>query len=474
MTRALLVATNRERLPQSVAPVGAAAVAAAARRRGHDVHLVDTCFAEDEDGLLARALETTRPQVVGLSLRNVDNLSFPEPGNGLPRLARLARLCRVHAPDALLIAGGPAFSLFPAEFRDALGLDGGVVGEGERAFADLLDSVGAGANGAPGIIRGDLHQDLDALPAPAFDLFDVARHLDEGGSIGVQTKRGCAFSCIYCTYPLLEGRHVRTRAPHRVVDEVQRLRERHGVDYVFFVDNAFNAPAEHAAGICRELVRREVDLHWTAYVVPDPCTRELLELMWRSGCRALDLGADSLSDAQLGRLGKRFDAAQVLRVARWCREIGIRFALSLVFGGPGETWTSVRETLENAVTSGATAVIAMPGLRLYPHTPLARFALSRGLIEPERIGLQPTSFVAAEVADGLASYLREIARRYGNWIVPGADVFDEEQLRRLSGAGIRGPLWTLLPPAHSPADGALKTPPPDARHAYVGGLEIRG
>lgn len=447
MVRVLIITGNQERLPDPILPLGVACIAAAAREHGHTVSIFDACFSVDYERDLAAAIVALAPEVIGLSIRNVDNVAFPEVVSYLPRYRRMAEVCHASAPGAPLILGGSGFSLFPAEYLDELGADHGVVGEGERAFVELLDRLdGEGSlDGAPRLVHPPVAHDLDSAPLPALDLLDTERYVAEGGSVNVQTKRGCPYLCSYCSYPLLEGRQIRARDPERVADELERAMRDHGVEYFFFVDNVFNNPPGHASAICEAILRRNLSLRWTAYVSPACGSRELYELMRRSGCESLDFGTDSLCDPQLERLGKGFTVERALEVSRWCRELGIKLSHSLIFGGPGETWESIEETVRNALLTRANAVIAMLGIRLYRGTPLARHASSRGLLTEDRIGLAPIFYLEEAVQDGLPEYFAKLASRHPNWIVPGIGRgLNPRFFQRVRSRGVRGPLWALF------------------------------
>jgi hypothetical protein len=92
-------------------------------------------------------------------------------------------------------------------------------------------------------------------------------------------------------------------------------------------------------------------------------------------------------------------------------------------------------------------VIAIIGVRLYRDTPMARYAISRGLITRDRIGITPLFFISEEVRDGIVDYLREVASRYPNWIVPGIGKnMNERFFQRVRSRGVKGPLWELFDP----------------------------
>ncbi|MBI2895057.1 MAG: cobalamin B12-binding domain-containing protein [Deltaproteobacteria bacterium] len=446
MLNVLLVSPNQERAPDPVPPIGAAYVADAARRAGHAVRIADACFdGPTFPGHLARELDELRPDVVGLSLRNVDNTTLFGTESYVPAYREVARVVREHAPRAKLVLGGSAFTLFPHALLEALGADHGIAGEGEAQFVALLDRLDGSAEQPPEGLLWGVPSDLGPRARPARDLVDLARYHREGGSTNLQTKRGCAFQCSYCSYPALEGARIRTRRPEDVVDEIEGVLREHGIDCFFFVDSVFNVPPDHAVGICDEIVRRNLEITWSAYLSPAAVTARLFESMARSGCRSVDFGTDAASPATLVALRKGFGVEDVRLASALCREHGIKFSHSLVLGGPGETWSTLDETVANVVATEPTAVVAVAGVRLHPGTELAARAIAEGQVAHGAIGLEPVFYVSEAVRDGLLDRLAGIGKRHRNWFIPGITPPVPEPLRaRLRARGAEGPLWEQL------------------------------
>src|SRR5512143_322713 len=138
--KVLLVSTNRESLPDPVAPLGAAYVASALKMAGHDVRLLDLQFAPDVHLALKDAYRGFRPHVVGLSIRNVDNVAFPQSVSYVPELAAIVRALK-SAGAKLIIPGGSGFTLMATELLGALDLNLGIVGEAEESFPELLKRI---------------------------------------------------------------------------------------------------------------------------------------------------------------------------------------------------------------------------------------------------------------------------------------------------------------------------------------------
>ena len=252
--------------------------------------------------------------------------------------------------------------------------------------------------GIPGLmVREGLPESVPAIDRvesigfPYRDLLDNVRYLRHGGMGNIQTKRGCPFGCIYCTYPLLEGSSVRTRPREEVVRELRSLKEHHDVDYVYFVDDIFNFPRDYALGLCRSMADQGIGLKWSAFVNPGYVDEELIETMKEAGCTGVEFGTDSGSPAMLRRLGKSFSVEDISRASEICKMVEVPFAHYLLLGGPGEDEKTLGETASLMDQVEPTAVIVMVGIRIYPGTELERMSLCGGSWIPLRHPLKKNS-----------------------------------------------------------------------------------
>ena len=458
--RVLLVSANREHIPDPIFPLGLGYIAAAAQQAGHTIAVADLCFGRQPLRDLQRRIRAFRPEVVGVSIRNIDNAAYPLTIDYLPRHREVVDAIRA-TTSACVVVGGSGFSILPEQYMQALGADFGIRGAGEQAFVSLLDALADDRNpgSIPGLIRqhGTSGTGLAATIAPAHhariadslrparDPFDYARYIRRGGSGNIQTKRGCVFKCSYCTYPLLEGNRFQLRAAADVVDEIETLQRRYGPHPLFFVDSILNFPHGHVEGICEELLRRRLSVRWSCYATPVKLDANQARLMARAGCEGIELGTDAVDDAQLERLGKSFNADTVQQANRHCLDAGLRVCHTLIFGAPGETRTSIRNTCRAICAMQPTAVIAMTGVRVYPGTPLAEQMVTAGRLNRAAVGLAPAFYIEPEVADFLPAYVTRQAHDAGNWVLPGIEppLLPASQ-RLLRGLGISGPLWRLL------------------------------
>lgn len=445
----LLISANRERSPYPVFPIGLAFLAEPLKQAGHQLAALDLCFEADPIAAVALALDEHQPDAVIVSLRNLDNVTWPESISYLTSLRELVAACRA---KATVILGGSGYSLMPVEILADCGADYGLVGEGEQLLPRLLDCLNTGGDPAalPGVVLPGRTTFLPPLPlktigSPDRRLFDVARYLREGGMANLQTKRGCPFSCVYCTYPLLEGQRLRLRPVAEIIDELQGLVTDHSVDYVYFVDDIFNYPPQFAEQLCLAMIAAGLKVNWSAFINPGFITPELLELMQRAGCDAVEFGTESGAPVMLHNLGKSFNVEQVRTASQLCQAAGLDFAHYMLFGGPGETEQTVLESFGLMDELAPTAVIVMTGIRIYPGTQLAQTALAEGIITAETDLLQPVFYLAPAVRDQLADLVTVEAMQRKNWIVPGLEVnISPAMLEAMRIFKVRGPLWKMI------------------------------
>ena len=448
----LLISVNRERMPFPVFPLGLAYIAEGLRDEGHPMDVMDLCFSQDVPVDLKSTLHRFQPGLIGISLRNLDNLTYPASVSYLKEVEEVIGICRQQGSSRLVI-GGSGFSLAPKELLRHLDVDFGIVGEGEEVFLQLVRSLEKGEPISPSpylLMKGKPFPPLIEgsrvfpLRSPDRSFLETHRYLEEGGMGNIQTKRGCPFSCIYCTYPLLEGEKVRLRETKEVVDEIQRLVEE-GVDYVYFVDDIFNYPPSFAETLCREMVRRRVEVKWSAFVNPGFLNETLLQRMKEAGCVGIEFGTDSGSPRMLENYRKSFTREDIIRSSKLCSALQIHHCHYILFGGPGEDEETIEETFQLMDQLDPTAVIAMLGIRIYPGTALEKMSVSEGVIDPDSNLIYPHFYISPAVRERLSEIIQERALARKGWIVPGLEInITKNLIEQIRKFRIRGPLWELV------------------------------
>ena len=406
--RVALVNTNRIRPP--IAPIGLDYVAEALHAAGHQVHLVDLCWADDWAATLADALDGASHDLVGVTLRNTDDCGYTSRQSFLGEFAEMVGCIREHS-QAPVIVGGVGFSVMPQQVLAMSGADAGVRGDGEFAFVALADRLAQGREwrDLPNLVwRRDgewianpmAAWPLAELPPMSRRWVDNARYFREGGQAGFETKRGCPGQCIYCADPVAKGKQTRLRPPAAVADEVESLLAQ-GIDHLHTCDSEFNLPEQHALAVCQEMIRRGLGdkLRWYAYCAPAPFSQLLAGAMARAGCVGINFGVDSGDAGMLRRLKRGYGPEEILEAARACHEVGILVMFDLLLGAPGETPESLTRTIVLMREAWPDRVGVSVGVRVYPGTELA------AMVGEEKGGLvggpdpdEPLFFLEPEVA----------------------------------------------------------------------------
>jgi radical SAM superfamily enzyme YgiQ (UPF0313 family) len=381
--RVLLVNPNREHAPEPVPPVGLCQVATASAAAGHDVRVLDLCFARRPRSKLRSAIRRQRPQVVGFAVRNVDNADARAPRFYLDELRELADEVRatIGAPPVL---GGPGVTMDPERVMCHLGARYAVVGAAESAFVRLLAFLDARSQGRrPASIAcledrnylPPLADDGESIPfAPArFERWlDLRPYLRRSACVPVQTRRGCPMRCVYCNYPAIEGRTPKLRDPEAVAAEVVAAAGQ-GARWVELANAVFNWPREHALQILDAICRSGVSIKLRSSLTPAGIDGEMAGALRAAGFAASLCSPDAAHPATLESYGKNFERSDLERAVEALGAARIPSLFCFILGGPGETPETLAETIRFAreACGPPHAVLFATRMRVYPGTQLA-------------------------------------------------------------------------------------------------------
>jgi len=446
--KVLLISANRLQEPYPVYPVGLDYVAGALAG-DHEVNAIDLDQFADNQNLIDQ-LASFAPDVVGISLRNIDNTDTADPRGFMGEYGDLVRIVREHT-DAILVLGGSGFTIFPEQILDFLQADYGVVGEGER-MAPLLEALENGTNpdSLPGVLIPG-----QSKPAPPpwehpFDRDAVTNrpyldyYLRQGGMLNVQTKRGCPFCCAYCTYPAIEGHRMRLIPPAEIARTAVSL-EAAGARYLFITDSSFNADTDHSLAVARAFRQAGLTIPWGAFFTPRKPPDGYYTELAAAGLTHVEFGTDALSDPVLAAYGKPFKVHQAMAAHRQAVAAGLHVAHYLLLGGPGETPETLAETLAHIEGLEKTVVFLFCGMRIYPGTPLFDQAVAEGHIDASSELLDPVFYASANISR--QDILDQVASRAAgrdNWIIGAGGSETSSIISRMYQKGYSGPLWEYL------------------------------
>lgn len=245
---------------------------------------------------------------------------------------------------------------------------------------------------------GDLRPSSRELNViPAYDLVEVGE-LTRFGVIGnfhgfkphgtrfatCLSNRGCRAQCTFCSVRNFNGKAVRQRDVENVLDELQMLKDEHGIGHITWLDDDLLKDHGRAIALFDGMVRRDLRLTWDATngVIAASCTPEVVQAMAASGCIALNIGMESGNPEILRQVKKPGTVANFLAAAEVLRGFEqIHARIFLMLGFPGETMRQINDTINVARTMDLDWC-GITVLQPLPNTPIYDAMVAQGLIEP--------------------------------------------------------------------------------------------
>lgn len=367
----LLIQSPTGRREAPIYPLGLAFLASHLKAAGHECSGIDLSLSVNCREDLQQAVRTFRPDAAAISLRNIDDSSWPVTWSYLGAFGEI--IAELDGFQGRVIVGGPGFSIY-ADRILALWprIDFGIAGEGEFALPDLVGSIERGAPPSHRLVVPP-RPSADDLLNPDYTLFPVADYPGKG-AIGVQSRRGCPFLCRYCTYGHIGGKEWRTRPVKAVVADVAEL-DRLGAGSFMFVDSVFDHPLQYARELTLSVGRHRGGLEWGAWL-SDGAPPDFIALLSGNGCRWVDFSPDAITKKGLLLLGKPGTGRSLYSSVRTARRAGLSVGVNFFNGNPGEgLWALFRKLLFMAtarVFLGFRRTFVNIGtIRIYPGSPMA-------------------------------------------------------------------------------------------------------
>lgn len=422
--RVLLVATNQtnrfmDRMVVRPVPIGLAYLAASVDESRHEMRVLDLMFSEDGAADVEATVREFQPEVVGLSLRNLDNQSYFNPVSNLPAVKEtIDRISS--AGSATTVCGGPAFSILPAPCLEYVGADFGVVGDAGQAFSQLLDKLDTGSDykAIPGLVHREGGKTVisegsfssNYQSKPRLDLLDMKKYDGSGFGVGVIAKLAQAYYPTEGKSSQSDSDQWRIKDVAEVVSEVKDIQAEFGIRKFFFISSGFNVPMDHAKELCQAIIDASIGIRWNSGIHPVDFDGETADLMKRAGCSLALLNEGSATAEDLtSRLNQLRDTSAT------CKSVDLPHTMNIAFGLPGETEDTVNEKLDFLRETQPAFVTLRIGNRLLPYTTLSRRARDEGMIENDDELLHPTFYVDPAVRGWLPERMQKEAAAHPRW-----------------------------------------------------------
>lgn len=287
-------------------------------------------------------------------------------------------------PNAVVVVGGAHVNAMRAlALEDSPAIDIVCYGDGEETMVEIVDRLQRGEHDLSGIAgtvtrdAGDAGErspirDLDSMPLADRSLVDLEdyrpspfyyRQLPFTAIIG---SRGCPYKCTFCHTEQL----TRMRSPESLIAEIEHLQAHFGVREVVFYDDTFTLQKSRVMRFCELMLKRGINLSWSANARTDTLDPEMLRAMKAAGCWRLLFGIESGNQKTLDAMLKDETLEEIRHGVSMTRAAGIDTYGMFILGYPGESYEDGLKTMEFAAEleldyANFCAITPFPGTRLY-------------------------------------------------------------------------------------------------------------
>lgn len=338
-------------------PLGVYYLAAYVRQAGHDACVVD---GEAQGMTVAAVAEKALeygPDIVGISSTTV----------AFHRALETAGEIKDRIPDIPVVIGGPHVTAVREDVLYHPEFDFAVYGEGEETLKELLDTLTDGCfSSVKGLIYRDkgvpiinaarpFIADMDKIPFPAYDLIADFKIYNPPPSnykrlpvANVITSRGCPNRCTFCGHSAF-GHTLRQRSPENIAAEIELLYNQYNVREIAFVDDTFTIRPERIFELFKILNRKKINFPWTCMSRINTVDFATVKFMKNQGCWHISFGVESGNEDILRLIRKNISLVDAKKVIGWCHQLGIRTKGFFIVGHPGETQSTIDETIQTAL-----------------------------------------------------------------------------------------------------------------------------
>jgi len=365
-------------------PTGLAIIAAVIREMGHKVEVIDL-----------NAIRKSKEEIKELGFEKYDVIGIGSLISTYNYVKGLIKIIKEKSPKSKVIVGNSLAVLWKYLLKN--GADVVVHGEGEDAIKEVMNALKSKKplNKIKGIsYKGkrnpprELIRNLDEIPFPAYDLFPTKEYLkvpiDDATAnpdINIVVSRGCPYNCNYCYKNF--GRVYRLRSVNNALKEIKFLIEKYGVKAIVFPDDNFGINNEWLLKFCEKLKRFNLEWGCMTRVDSPILNKETLKKMKEAGCKSIGFGLESASRKILKNMNKGVTPDQMIKAIKVVRNSGIRGDGSWMYGYPGETPETARETINFCYKYNLP--LWWGYTTPYPETALWTWAIENGKIKESEI-----------------------------------------------------------------------------------------
>lgn len=289
-----------------------------------------------------------------------DVLGFTAKSPSYPSCLKLAEEFKKINPQGITVLGGPHATMATEDVLRDGRFDFVVRGEGEQTMLDLcvwLEDHGRDVSKIAGIsclLNGEIHHapvrelhlNIDEFPFPAKDLVLFPDRYPPGAYGHIISSRGCPFLCGYCAQDKIWTRKVRFQTTKRTIAEIRELQNLFGISSFYFWDDSFTVNRERVIDLCNALIGQKFTITWNCTTRADLIDAELMDIMFKAGCRNIDIGIESGSERILKLINKGITVEKCHSAIEMIKKAGIQCNAFFMMGFPDETDEDIQMTLD--------------------------------------------------------------------------------------------------------------------------------
>jgi len=225
-----------------------------------------------------------------------------------------------------------------------------------------------------GIVSAGFVEDLDSLPFPKWEKFDISKFryqivTGRGITLPMLGSRGCPYTCSYCPYRV--NSKYRVRSAENIIEEIRYLSKSYNIHGISFRDPNLTLDKKRAREFAELLLRENLDIRWGMEARIDRMDPDLIQLLFRSGLRSIEVGVESSNPKTLeGNNRKTIPGSEQERIIAYCHQLGIRIIANYTLGLPNDTVEGIRDTIRyakklNTFAIQFTVTTPYPGTQFY-------------------------------------------------------------------------------------------------------------
>lgn len=338
-------------------PLGIAYIAAVLKKNNYPVKIIDSPVENLTLSQLIERIKKYAPDVIGLTVNSIN----------YKKLLKFGGIIKKINKNIKIAVGGPHISADPAGSIKNSSFDFGIYGEGDYTFLELIKALEK--NKPLSSVKGIVYkknskvminpprppiQNLDEIPFPARDLLPPLKEYKMSifyyKKYPVTTQissRGCPYNCIFCDNNVF-GHTFRAHSPEYVVDEMEMLKDKYKIKEIMFYDDTFTLDKKRVLGICDEIIKRKLDISWSAGARVHTVDKNLLSRMKKAGCWNISYGIETGNPEIMKFIKKGINLSQVKKAVKESVDAGLEVRGLFMLGHPTETKKTLRDTIDFA------------------------------------------------------------------------------------------------------------------------------